>query len=101
MRTSGHDYKLIFVGDATMSPYEIVQPGGSIEHWNEEPGTVWMRRLTTAWPHHVWLNPEPQQRWDYTPSVQLTRELVENRMYPLTLGGLATSPTSNSSSASP
>ncbi|MGH8189197.1 MAG: vWA domain-containing protein, partial [Steroidobacteraceae bacterium] len=88
MRTYGHDYKLIFVGDATMSPYEIVQPGGSIEHWNEEPGAIWMRRLTTSWPHHVWLNPEPQQRWDYTPSVQLTRELVEDRMYPLTLGGL-------------
>jgi uncharacterized protein len=88
MRTYGHDYKLIFVGDATMSPYEIVQPGGSIEHWNEEPGAIWMRRLTSAWPRHVWLNPEPQQRWDYTPSVQLTRELVEDRMYPLTLGGL-------------
>lgn len=88
MRTYGHDYKLIFVGDATMSPYEIVQPGGSIEHWNEEPGAIWMRRLTASWPHHVWLNPEPQQRWDYTPSVQLTRELVEERMYPLTLGGL-------------
>src|SRR5688572_539734 len=88
MRTYGHDYKLIFIGDATMSPYEIVQPGGSIEHWNEEPGAIWMRRLTSSWPHHVWLNPEPQQRWDYTPSVQLTRELVEDRMYPLTLGGL-------------
>jgi uncharacterized protein with von Willebrand factor type A (vWA) domain len=88
MRTYGHDYKLILVGDATMSPYEIIQPGGSIEHWNEEPGSVWMQRLTRTWPHYVWLNPEPQQRWDYTPSVQLTRELVENRMFPLTLGGL-------------
>ena len=88
MRTYGHDYKLIFVGDATMSPYEIVQPGGSIEHWNEEPGALWMQRLAKTWPHHVWLNPEPQQRWEYTPSVQITRELVEDRMFPLTLGGL-------------
>ena len=88
MRTYGHDYKLIFVGDATMSPYEIVQPGGSIEHWNEEAGAAWMQRLVRTWPHHVWLNPEPQQRWDYTPSVQITRELIEERMFPLTLGGL-------------
>jgi uncharacterized protein with von Willebrand factor type A (vWA) domain len=88
MRTYGHDYKLILVGDATMSPYEIVQPGGSVEHWNEEAGAVWMQRLTRTWPHHVWLNPEPLQRWEYTPSVQITRELLENRMYPLTLGGL-------------
>lgn len=88
MRTYGHDYKLIFVGDATMSPYEIVQPGGSIEHWNEEPGALWMQKLMRTWPHHVWLNPEPQQRWDYTPSVQITRELIEDRMFPLTLGGL-------------
>ena len=88
MRTYGRDYKLILVGDATMSPYEIVQPGGSIEHWNEEAGSAWMQRLMRTWPHHVWLNPEPQQRWDYTPSVQLTRELLENRMFPLTLGGL-------------
>jgi uncharacterized protein with von Willebrand factor type A (vWA) domain len=88
MRTYGHDYKLIFVGDATMSPYEIVQPGGSVEHWNEEAGAIWMQRLTRTWPHHVWLNPEPRERWEYTPSVQLTRELVEERMFPLTLGGL-------------
>jgi uncharacterized protein with von Willebrand factor type A (vWA) domain len=88
MRTYGHDYKLIFVGDATMSPYEIVQPGGSIEHWNEEAGAAWLQRLVRTWPHHVWLNPEPQQRWDYTPSVQITRELIEDRMFPLTLGGL-------------
>jgi uncharacterized protein len=88
MRTYGHDYKLIFVGDATMSPYEIVQPGGSIEHWNEEAGAVWMQRLTRTWPHHVWLNPEPENRWEHTASVQLTRELVEGRMFPLTLGGL-------------
>lgn len=88
MRTYGHDYKLIVVGDATMSPYEIVQPGGSIEHWNEEAGAVWMQRLTKTWPHHVWLNPEPQERWQYTPSVQMARQLVEDRMFPLTLSGL-------------
>jgi len=88
MRTYAADYKLIFVGDATMSPYEIVQPGGSVEHWNEEAGAAWMKRLTNTWHHHVWLNPVPQQRWEYTPSVQLTRELVEDKMFPLTLGGL-------------
>ena len=88
MRTYGHDYKLIFVGDATMSPYEIVQPGGSVEHWNEEAGAVWMRRLTQTWPNFVWLNPEPVERWEYTPSIQITRELLEDRMFPLTLSGL-------------
>jgi uncharacterized protein with von Willebrand factor type A (vWA) domain len=82
------DYRLIIVGDATMSPYEIAQPGGSIEHWNEEAGSVWMRRLRSAWPRHVWLNPEPEERWEYTPSIRLTREIVENRMYPLTLRGI-------------
>jgi len=88
MRTYGHDYKLILVGDATMSPYEIMQPGGSVEHWNEESGAAWMQRLTRTWPHHVWLNPEPEQRWEYTPSVRLTRQLLEDRMFPLTLAGL-------------
>jgi uncharacterized protein with von Willebrand factor type A (vWA) domain len=88
MRTYGHDYKLIFVGDATMSPYEITQAGGSIEHWNAESGAVWMQRVLSVWPHHVWLNPEAPQRWEYTPSVQLTRELMQDRMFPLTLAGL-------------
>ena len=88
MRTYGHDYKVIFVGDATMSPYEITEAGGSIEHWNQESGAVWLRRVLQAWPHHVWLNPESPQRWEYTPSVQLTRELMEDRMFPLTLAGL-------------
>lgn len=88
MRTYGHDYKLIFVGDASMSPYEIVQPGGSIEHWNEEAGSVWMQRLMRTWPRHVWLNPEQQPRWEYTPSVQIVRELLDGRMFPLTLSGL-------------
>jgi hypothetical protein len=88
MRTYGHDYKLVVVGDATMSPYEIAQPGGSIEHWNEESGAVWMRRLLANYPRHAWLNPEPRERWDWTPSVKMTRELFEDRMYPLTLAGL-------------
>ncbi len=88
MRTYGHDYKLILVGDASMSPYEITQPGGSVEHWNEEAGAVWMQRLTRTWPHHVWLNPQSQQRWEYTQSVQITRQLLEDRMFPLTLNGL-------------
>ncbi len=88
MRTYGTDYKLIFVGDATMSPYEILQPGGSIEHWNEEPGAAWVRRLLASYPHHVWLNPEPEERWDWTPSVKITRELIDERMFPLTLDGL-------------
>lgn len=84
----GHDYKLVFVGDATMSPYEIVYAGGSVEHWNEEPGAVWIERLLKAFPKSIWLNPEPRQRWDYTPSVKLTRELMDDRMYPLTVSGL-------------
>ena len=84
----GSDYKLVFVGDATMSPYEIVYAGGSVEHWNEEPGAVWIRRLLNTYPKAIWLNPEPRNRWDYTPSVKLTRELMDDRMYPLTLAGL-------------
>jgi uncharacterized protein with von Willebrand factor type A (vWA) domain len=88
MRTYGRDYRLVIVGDATMSPYEILQPGGSIEHWNEEPGAAWMKRLLATYPHHAWLNPEPPDRWEYTPSIRITRELVENRMFPLTLAGL-------------
>jgi uncharacterized protein with von Willebrand factor type A (vWA) domain len=88
LRTYGPDYRLIFVGDATMSPYEILQPGGSIEHWNEEPGAAWMKRLLASFPRHAWLNPEPRDRWEFTPSIRITRELVEDRMFPLTLAGL-------------
>ncbi len=88
MRTYGHDYRLVVVGDATMSPYEILQPGGSIEHWNEEPGAAWMKRLLATYPRHVWLNPEASDRWEFTPSIRITRELVDNRMFPLTLAGL-------------
>lgn len=88
IRKFGPDYKLVFVGDATMSPYEIVYAGGSVEHWNEEPGSVWMGRLLEHFGKAVWINPEPQARWDYTPSVKVIRELMEERMFPLTLAGL-------------
>jgi uncharacterized protein with von Willebrand factor type A (vWA) domain len=84
----GSDYKLIFVGDATMSPYEIVYAGGSVEHWNEEPGSAWIKRLLNAYPKAVWLNPESQDRWEYTPSTKLIREIMDDRMYPLTIAGL-------------
>jgi len=88
LRTYGHDYRVIFVGDATMSPYEITQPGGSVEHWNKEAGAVWMARVTAAYPRLVWLNPEKQDRWEYTASVRITRELVDDRMFPVTIQGL-------------
>ncbi|MGI9286634.1 MAG: vWA domain-containing protein [Pseudomonadales bacterium] len=82
------DYKVIFVGDASMSPYEIAQPGGSVEHWNEEAGAVWMQRLRHAYEKVIWINPLPEEHWDYAQSVAMTRELVEGHMYPLTLHGL-------------
>jgi len=88
IRTYGPDYRMVLVGDATMGPYEILQPGGSIEHWNEEPGAAWLGRLRRAYPRHVWLNPEPEERWDYVPSIGVARELLEGRMFPLTLGGI-------------
>ena len=88
IHTYGPEYKVIFVGDSTMSPYEIVYPGGSVEHWNEEAGQVWMRRLLETYRKAVWLNPVPEQYWDYTPSIQIMRELTTQRMFPLTLGGL-------------
>ncbi|KQN09114.1 VWA domain-containing protein [Sphingomonas aurantiaca] len=84
----GHDYKLIFVGDASMSPYEITHPGGSVEHFNEEPGAVWMQRLTTTYPAAAWLNPVPEAQWGYSQSVRIIRELMTDRMYPLSLAGL-------------
>jgi hypothetical protein len=83
-----HDYKVIFVGDATMSPYEITYPGGSVEHWNEEAGAVWLDRVTQIYPHVVWLNPVAEKHWDYTPSVRLIGQLLSDRMFPLTLAGL-------------
>ena len=88
LRTYGPDYRIVLVGDATMSPYEISQPGGSVEHWNEEAGQVWLRRLLNAFPHVAWLNPQREDRWQYTQSIAMTRELLEGRMYPLTLSGL-------------
>ena len=84
----GADYKLIFVGDATMSPYEIVYAGGSVEHWNEEPGAIWIKRLLNTYKRAIWLNPEPRDRWNFTPSIKLAREIMEDRMYPLTIAGL-------------
>jgi uncharacterized protein with von Willebrand factor type A (vWA) domain len=83
-----HDYKVVFVGDATMSPYEITYPGGSVEHWNEESGAVWLQRVTEIYGHAIWLNPVSEQHWEYTPSVGLIRQILSNRMYPLTLAGL-------------
>jgi len=84
-----HDYKLIFVGDASMSPYEIGYPGGSVEHHNEEPGAVWLQRMLNVYPHAAWLNPTPEDRWDYYESIGMVRTLMGGRMYPLTLEGLA------------
>ena len=84
----GHDYKVIFVGDATMSPYEILQPGGSIEYFNEEPGAVWIKRVTEIYPKCVWLNPEPEEIWSYRQSIGIVKELMNGRMYPTTLNGL-------------
>ncbi|MSQ59004.1 MAG: VWA domain-containing protein [Betaproteobacteria bacterium] len=88
MHTYGHDYKLIFVGDATMSPYEIAYPGGSVEHHNPEAGAVWMQRLTDIYPHAIWLNPQPEERWNYYESIGLAKQLMGDRMFPLTLEGL-------------
>ncbi len=84
----GHDYKVIFVGDAAMSPYEISHPGGSVEHFNEESGATWLQRVMHIYPATVWLNPVPERQWEYSNSTQLIRELMNGAMYPLTLGGL-------------
>jgi uncharacterized protein with von Willebrand factor type A (vWA) domain len=88
LHTYPHDYKVIFVGDATMSPYEIAYPGGSIEHHNEEAGAVWMHRMLDIYHKAVWLNPQPEDRWGYYESIGMVKQLVGDRMYPLTLGGL-------------
>lgn len=82
------DYKVIFVGDAAMSPYEVVQPGGSIDHWNEESGAAWMARLLNTYEKLIWLNPEPENTWKYTQSTQMIKDMLEDRMYPLTVDGL-------------
>jgi hypothetical protein len=82
------DYKIIFVGDASMAPYEISNAGGSIEHWNEEAGSAWMRKLFNNYERLIWLNPIPEDHWDYSASIDLSRSLIEGQMYPLTLKGL-------------
>lgn len=82
------EYKVIFVGDAFMSPYEITYKGGSVEHWNEEAGATWLQRMLDQWPDAIWLNPRPETRWDHTPSTQVIKELMLNRMYPLSVDGL-------------
>ncbi|MGL4243700.1 MAG: vWA domain-containing protein [Beijerinckiaceae bacterium] len=88
IRTYGNDYRLIFVGDASMSPYEVSHPGGSVEHWNEESGEAWMTRLMDHFPKAVWLNPVREQHWGFTHSIQMLRRLMDGRMYSLTLEGL-------------
>jgi len=88
MHKYGHDYKLIFIGDATMSPYEILQPGGSIEYSNEEAGAVWIKRMLEIYHKAVWLNPEPEEMWAYRQSIGIMRELMGGRMYPTTIEGL-------------
>jgi len=88
IRTYPSDYRVVFVGDASMSPYEITHPGGSVEHWNEESGQVWIRRILDHFPKAVWLNPVPESRWAYTQSIALLRQLFSERMHPLTLEGI-------------
>jgi hypothetical protein len=88
LHTYDSSYKAIFVGDASMSPYELMQPGGSVEHWNEEPGHVWLSRILAVYPKAVWLNPVPERYWGGTGSIRMVRELMEGRMFPLTLEGL-------------
>jgi uncharacterized protein with von Willebrand factor type A (vWA) domain len=88
LRTYGSDYKCIFVGDASMSPYEIAYPGGANEHWNAEAGQVWLQRAREQWPHHVWINPVPEKYWSYTQSIKMIREIFEDRMVPMTLQGI-------------
>ena len=84
----GRDYRLIFVGDATMGPYEITYPGGSVEHWNKESGEVWMNRLLHHFDRAIWLNPQPSQYWDYHHSIHELRRIMAQKMYPMTLDGL-------------
>ena len=88
MRSYGADYKCIFVGDASMSPYEILHPGGASEHWNPESGAVWLRRACDQWPHHLWINPVPSAQWGFTQSIRLIRDIV-GPMVPMTLDGLS------------
>ena len=89
LRTFGADYKCIFVGDASMSPYEIAYRGGANEHWNDEPGEVWLKRAREKWPTNLWINPLPETHWQYTQSVSMIREIFENSMVPMTLEGIS------------
>ena len=88
LNTYGPDYKCIFVGDASMSPYEVAYAGGANEHWNEEAGQVWLQRARDAWPTHLWINPVPERSWNYTQSIHMIREIFEGQMVPMTLEGL-------------
>ncbi|MEH6772350.1 MAG: VWA domain-containing protein [Cereibacter changlensis] len=88
MRTYGAEYKCIFVGDASMSPYEVLHPGGANEHWNAEAGEVWLRRARAQWPHSLWINPVPEPHWGYTPTIGMIREIFEGQMVPMTLEGI-------------
>jgi uncharacterized protein with von Willebrand factor type A (vWA) domain len=88
LNTYAADYRLILVGDAAMSPYEITQPGGASEHWNPESGETWLRRLLDAWPKAIWINPVPEKAWGYTASTAMIAAILGGRMYPLTLAGL-------------
>jgi uncharacterized protein with von Willebrand factor type A (vWA) domain len=88
IRKYNSDYRLIFVGDATMSPYEVLQPGGSVEYNNEEAGAIWLRRLVERFPKFAWLNPEPEGVWEYRQSISVIKQLMQARMYPVTLSGL-------------
>jgi uncharacterized protein with von Willebrand factor type A (vWA) domain len=88
LHTYPADYKVIFIGDAAMSPYEITHAGGAVEHMNPEPGALWLRRVAETWRHCVWLNPTAERHWGYTPSIAMIRDIMEGRMYPLTLEGL-------------
>ena len=88
LHTYPHDYKVIFVGDASMSPFELTHEGGSVEHWNEEPGLTWLSRITTTYPRAVWLNPSQERYWGYSPSISLVARSFEGRMFPLTLDGI-------------
>ena len=90
LRTYGSDYKCIFVGDASMSPYESAYPGGANEHWNAEAGQTWLQRALEQWPNHLWINPVPEKYWGYTQSIAMIKEIFENRMVPMTLSGLET-----------
>ena len=89
LNTYGPDHRCIFVGDASMSPYEIAHPGGANEHWNAESGETWLRRAREQWPRDLWINPIPQAQWEHTRSVGMIRTIFEDRMVPLTLEGLA------------